>query len=225
MWLCEVMRIQQTLTSGLQLAGFDSRRAGATAGKSQSGRTPRCGLPQQKDGPVTQGDRITRRWLPGGLLALSLIGAATLSACTGLTPVYSDPGANSAMALNFAAPNTPLEQIVYQDLARRFGLSQSPDAPKVSVTVSTATRDIGQSVTTDPANSELLTATGVLRITRNGQPVLTTTRQATATYSSDSQVLADNAAATAAGEQAAHALADTLELTIMSALAPTAPPA
>jgi LPS-assembly lipoprotein len=186
---------------------------------------PFCGLPRQENDHGTHRVRITRRWLPAQLLGLSFLAAATLSACTGLTPVYSDPGASTAMALNFAAPNTPLEQIVYQDLARRFGLSQSPDSPRVSVTVSTATRTLGQSVTTDPAGSELLTATGVLRITRNGQPVLTTTRQATATYSADSQVLADNAAATAAGEQAAHALADTLELTIMSALAPTAPPA
>jgi hypothetical protein len=158
-----------------------------------------------------------------GLLALSFAGIAALSACTGLTPVYQDNSAAQALQLNFAAPNSPLEQIVYQDLARHFGLSSSPDAPQVSVTVLTATRDLAQSQTADPAKSELLTATGILRITRGGQPVVTTTRQATATYSDDSQVIADNSAATAAGEQAAHALAETLQLTIISALAPTAP--
>lgn len=165
----------------------------------------------------------SRSLLRAGLLAFTLAGTALLAACTGLTPVYSEPGADAALALNFAAPGTPLEQLVYQDLARRFGMSDAPDAPHVSVTVSTATRDFGQSVSADPAASKVLTATGILRITRNGQSVLTTTRQATATYTADSQVLADNAAATAAGEQAAHALANTLELTIISALAPTAP--
>jgi hypothetical protein len=155
-------------------------------------------------------------------LALSMATGVALAGCT-MTPVYQDPGAAQALALNFAAPTNPLEQIVYQDLTRRFGASQSASAPQVSITVSTASRPLAQSVTTDPAKSELMTATGVIRITRNGQKILTANRQATATYSSDSQVLADNAAETAAAEQAAHALASTLELTIVAALAPTAP--
>jgi LPS-assembly lipoprotein len=158
------------------------------------------------------------------LLAVALSGTAALSACTGFTPVYGDRGGSEqAMALNFAAPNNELEQLVYQDLSRKFGMSSDSTAPQVSIAVSTATRALAQSQTADPAISQLLTATGVIRITRGGAPVLTATRQATATYTADSQVLADSSAQTAAGQQAAHALADTLELTIMSALAPTAP--
>jgi LPS-assembly lipoprotein len=158
---------------------------------------------------------LTRRAV---LLEVLLAGTALLSGCT-FTPALSDTNAN-AMALNFAAPNGPLEQIVYQDLGTRFGLSDAPTAPHVSVTVTTFSRALGQSATTDPAVSQLLTATGVLRITRGGETVVTTTRQATATYTPNSQVIADNSAATAAGEQAAHALANTLELTIVSALTP-----
>lgn len=154
-----------------------------------------------------------------GVAAAALAGALMLSACSGFTPVYSDQS-SSALALHFADPNNPLEQIVYQDLGRRFGTSDSPDAPQVSVTVSSFARQLTQSISADPAQSYLMTASGVLRITRNGQQVLTATRQATATYTSDSQVLADNSAQQAASEQAAHALAETLELTIMSALAP-----
>lgn len=160
------------------------------------------------------------------LLAVALSGTAALSACTGFMPVYGDRGgAQETMALNFSAPNNELEQLVYQDLSRKFGMSSDPAAPQVSITVSTASRALAQSQTAapDPAVSQLLTATGVIRITRGGAPVLTATRQATATYTADSQVLADNSAQTAASQQAAHALADTLELTIMSALAPTAP--
>jgi hypothetical protein len=158
----------------------------------------------------------------GALLALTLAGTTALSACT-FTPALNDSAATQAMALGFAAANNPLEQIVYQDLGRHFGLTDNPDAPQVSVTVSTYARDLAQSATADPAKGKLMTATGILRITRGGAPVLTTTRQATATYTADSQVLADKSAETAAQEQAAHALADTLELTIISALAPTAP--
>jgi LPS-assembly lipoprotein len=156
--------------------------------------------------------------------AVALTSIAALSACTGFGPVYGDHGAPAqALALNFDAPQNPLEQIVYQDLSRKFGLSQDPSAPAVSIRVTSAVRDLAQSVTSDPAKSELLTASGVLRISRDGKPVLTTTRQATATYTADSQVLADTSAQTTASQQAAHALADTLELTIMSALAPVAP--
>lgn len=161
--------------------------------------------------------------LRSGLFASALAATALLSACSGFTPVYSDQ--SSTTALHFADPNNPLEQIVYQDLARRFGTTDNPDAPQVSVTVSNFSRPLTQSVTTDPAANYLMTATGVVRITHNGQPVLTATRQATATYTVASQVLGDYTAQSAAGEQAAHALAETLELTIMSALTPAAPAA
>jgi LPS-assembly lipoprotein len=159
---------------------------------------------------------LTRR---AALSVLALAASAVLAGCT-MTPVYNDNSAASALQLNFAAPTNPLEQIVYQDLTTKFGAASTPDAPQVSVTVTSYARAISQASTTDPAKGNLMTVSGVLRITRGGQPVLTTSRQATATYSSDSQVLADNSALTGAQEQAAHALADTLELTIISALAP-----
>ncbi|MDR3475682.1 MAG: hypothetical protein P4M09_28885 [Devosia sp.] len=155
----------------------------------------------------------------GAMVGLTLAGFAALSACT-FTPAFNDTTAVHALMLGFAPANNPLEQIVYQDLGRRFGLSDSPDAPQVSVTVASYSRALAQSTTVDPAKDRLMTATGILRITRGGQPVLTTTRQATATYTADTQVLADKSAETAAQEQAAHALADTLELTILATLAP-----
>ena len=159
--------------------------------------------------------------LKAGFLALALAGTAALSGCT-FTPALNDEAPSRAMALQFAPANNPLEQLVYQDLGTRFGLSNDPNAAQVSVTVSTYSRDLAQSSTVDPSKGKLMTATGILRITRGGQSVLTTTRQATASYSADSQVLGDKSAETAAQEQAAHALADTLELTIISALTPPA---
>ncbi|MEO8882637.1 MAG: hypothetical protein ABI377_04350 [Devosia sp.] len=156
-----------------------------------------------------------------GIIALSMV---ALAACT-MTPAFNDDTAAQKIALNFDAPTNPLEQIVYQDLSTRFGQSSAPGAPEVNIAVSTASRALAQSSTTDPAASQLMTATGIIKITQNGNKILTTTRQATATYSTNSQVLADNSAATNAGDQAAHALAETLELTIISALTPAAAPA
>ena len=158
----------------------------------------------------------TRR---AALLAVSLAGAMALAACT-LTPAYNGDSGQHAVALSFADPTNPLEQIVYQSLQRRFTVATSPDAPLVSVSVTTATRALAQSTTTDPQANQLLTATGTVKITKGGQPVMTATRQATATYSSSGQVLADNSAQTNAANQAAQALADTLELTILAALTP-----
>ena len=163
--------------------------------------------------------------LRAGALALVMGASLGLAGC-GMTPVYTQPTATQqALAMTFAAPNSPLEQIVYQDLTRRFGSSTSPNAAQVSVTVTTATRALSQSTSLNPGASTLLTATGVLRINRNGQHVLTASRQATATYTTDSQVIADNSAELAASEQATHALAQILELTIISSLTPSAPAA
>jgi LPS-assembly lipoprotein len=161
--------------------------------------------------------------LGAALAALSLATATALSGCTGLTPVYGDNGAAQALKLSFAQPNNSLEQIVYEDLQRHFGATDDPNAPQVIVQVSAATRDLAQSTTTDPAASELATATGNLKIERNGQIVTNVSRQATATFTQNTQGIADYTAENAAEEQAAHALADTLELTIMSTLLPSAP--
>lgn len=164
---------------------------------------------------------FARRALPAfGALALLV-----LAACT-TTSLYGDSGATqTALALNYADPTNPLEQIVYQDLQSRFGAATNPGAPTVQVTVGQASRTLAASVTADPAKDMLMTVTGVVKITQNGQQLMTASRQATATYSSSGQVLGDQTAEQAAAEQAAHALADTLQLTISAALAPQAPQA
>jgi LPS-assembly lipoprotein len=153
--------------------------------------------------------------------AVALGTAGVLSGCTGLTPVYGDRDTSQrALPMSFATPNSELEQVVYQDLIRKFGTSDNPNAPQISVKVSVASRPAGQSATPDPALPQLLTATGFLQITRNGDKMLTTSRQATATYTANSQIIGDSTAYTGAAQQAAHALADTLELTILAALSP-----
>jgi len=154
---------------------------------------------------------------------VSLAAAASLAGCSGLTPVYGTNGAAQALKLSFDQPTNPLEQVVYQDLQRDFGTTDDPTAPQVSIRVSAATRALAQSTTTDPAATELATATGNLKIKHDGQLIANVSRQGTATFTQDYQGIADYTAINAAEEQAAHALAETLELTIMSTLLPSTP--
>lgn len=161
------------------------------------------------------------RWLrQAGLPVLALVmGASVLSGCT-LTPVYGDHGLTaSQLKLDLAAPANRLEQVVYQRLALRFGTSDGPDAPRVSVKVSATSSHAGQSATADPEASQIETGTAVLTISRPGKPDFTATRQVSVTYTTSGQVLANNEARTDAGEQAARALAEQLRLTILSVLA------
>lgn len=153
------------------------------------------------------------------LLILSVIlGGGTLSACT-LTPVYGEHGvARETMQLNLAAPDSRLEQIVYQELARRFGVSETPDAPHVKVSVVSSSRALALSQTSDPAKAYLETISGTVTITRPGRPDIILTRSASSHYTEDSQVLANSSAKANADEQAASALAQSLRLAIIAAL-------
>ena len=161
---------------------------------------------------------LSRRTLVSGLFVLGLLSTAGLSACT-LTPVYDSQGAVAeTMKLNFAAPHNRLEQVVYQELALHFGTSDAPDAPQVSITVGSSSRVVAQSVTTDPAVPSIVTATGTIIISRDGKIVMTTTRQASQTYTNDTQVLANTTAQADAADQAARGLAESLRLAILSAL-------
>ena len=159
------------------------------------------------------------RALRNGLMSLGLLALGGLSACT-LTPVYGDHGVTAdALKLNFAAPHSRLEQVVYQELALRFGTSDAPDAPQVSVSVASSSRVVAQSTTVDPAVPSIATATGTITITRGGKVILTATRQASQTFTNGGQVLANNAAQADAAERAARGLAESLRLTIIAALA------
>jgi hypothetical protein len=161
--------------------------------------------------------------LRAAFAAVSLAVTVSLAGCSGLTPVYGTGGAAQAVKISFDQPTNPLEQIVYQDLQRHFGTTEDPNAPQVSVRVFAATRALGQSTTTDPATTNLATATGNLKIKHDGQLIANVSRQGTATFTQDSQGIADYTAVNAAEVQAAHALAETLELTIMSTLLPSQP--
>ena len=150
---------------------------------------------------------------------LALAMASALGGCS-FTPVYSGALASQPLLdLAYAKPANRLEQVIYQDLALRFGSSQAETAPLASVVASAAGTALGLSAT--PYALSRMTVTATLTITRrdgSGGDPITLTRQASADYTTSSQVLTNAAAATEASERAAKAVAESLRLAILAAL-------
>lgn len=150
-----------------------------------------------------------------------LVLAGALGACS-FSPVYSGTLASQPMLdLAYAKPTTRLEQVIYQELALRFGRSDSETAPLAKVSVSAPALPIGYSSTANPNKAQRVTVTATLTVTRRdgteGKPI-SFTRQASADYTTSSQVLADTAAANEASERAARAVAESLRLALLATL-------
>jgi hypothetical protein len=155
------------------------------------------------------------------LVVLALAGAAALSGCTGLRPVYGQPAAGVENHVFFyGAPVSRLDQVVYNELRLRLGPhSDSPDAVRVAITVSQAGRDPTRSAVARPSQQyEMIVNATVIVTAPDGEVLFRGTRRASADYQVVSQVLADTAAATDAAERAARAVAETIRLTVISVL-------
>lgn len=161
------------------------------------------------------------RLLRAAVLALALAGATTLSACSGFMPVYGERGLGvEKHAFRYARPENRLEQIIYQDLALRLGRSTDPSLPLVRLDVSTATRALTRSNVARPAAQREAVVTASIEIVgANGAVVYTASRSAAAPFTIDRQGLSEYEAETQAREQAARALAETVRLTLLGALA------
>lgn len=154
------------------------------------------------------------------LIALSLAGGVALSACS-FQPVHSGRLAEApAMQLAYAAPNTRLEQLVYQELSFRLGKADNTTAPLVSVVVrpEVSTSFLSQTAAPDKLHEAKLT--GVLTLTyrdNSGRAPLRITRTATAQFERNGQVLAESSAQIEAQERAAKSLAESLRLALLAA--------
>lgn len=155
------------------------------------------------------------------LVALSLLGAMALAGCTGLTPVYGERGIGAERhPLNYAKPNSRLEQVIYQELALRFGKATDGSAPSVRITTSSYGRDLTRSGVVRPTDQKEMVVTAQIElIAADGSIILSTTRSAAALYTADSQALASSEAEREAAERAARELAETVRLTLLGALA------
>jgi LPS-assembly lipoprotein len=157
-------------------------------------------------------------------IALSLLSASALAGCTGLTPVYGERGTGvERHPLNYAKPNSRAEQIIYQELVLRFGRASDASSPTVRIATSSYGRDLTRSNVVRPTDQKEMVVTAQIELVgADGSIILSTSRSAAALYTTDSQALAASEAEREATERAARALAETVRLTLLSALAQSA---
>lgn len=153
----------------------------------------------------------------GLAFAAALSAVSVLSGCTGFTPVYMDAG--SAPSLQFAEPVSRLDQVVYNDLALRFGPPKS-GAPKLTVRASAGSRGLTSDLVSHAFSQKQVTVSARYSlIDGKGKTLLSETRTASADYESGPQLVANQQAQDDAAERAAHLLADTIRLSVLGALA------
>lgn len=155
----------------------------------------------------------------------ALVASGTVLGACSFQPVYSGTTASQPMLnLAYAKPASRLEQIVYQELSLRLGSSDAPTAPLAQVAISTGSGGIAaMTETVSGVEQARIEVTATLTLTRrdgsNAQP-LVIARRATAQYTTNDQVFANNTAATEAQERAAKAAAESLRLALLAALSP-----
>lgn len=164
---------------------------------------------------------LSSRLIRNALVALVFLApAAALSGCTGFTPVYGENGLGAErVELSYAAPNSRLEQVIYQALALRLGKSSDPDAPRVSISASNAARALTSDIVTVPNRQLEMVVTAAVTLTdKTGKVLFSGIRKASASYTSGAQLLANQAAETDATERAGKTVAETIRLTLLGAL-------
>jgi LPS-assembly lipoprotein len=157
--------------------------------------------------------------LRGLAVAIAVSGVVALSACTSFKPVYGDAGVAASVQGDFryAAPTSELEQIIYQALFLKLGVSKASAAPLVAVTTSSSTGDLTKSDVARPNTQHQVTVSAHITITSAiGKVVFDTIRTASAVYTTDGQGLADAEALKNAERQATTELAETVRLTILA---------
>lgn len=167
---------------------------------------------------------LSSQLLRNAFVALSLLGATALAGCTGLTPVYGERGIGAERhPLNYSKPNSRAEQIIYQDLALRFGRASDAASPTVRISTSSSGRKLTRSSVVRPSEQREMVVTAQIElIAADGSIILSTSRSAAALYTTDSQGLAASEAEREAIERAARELAETVRLTLLGALAQSA---
>jgi LPS-assembly lipoprotein len=160
------------------------------------------------------------------LALVAALGAAPLlAACTGFTPIYGDTGlGNQRIAVKYGPPGSRLDQIIYQDLALKLGKSDSPDAAQIYVSTSAVPRQLTSQTVVNPRLPYQAVVSAVITVVdAKGGVLFQGSRSTTAdfTYGAPgvAQALSSNQAFIDASERGAKALADTVRLAVLQALA------
>ena len=161
------------------------------------------------------------------LLALAGLSLLLAAGCSGLTPVYGGlAGDPQRGGFAYAEPADRLSQVVLQELALRLGTAAGPDVPLLRVEAAAGGhRALSRTGGDRPMRQYEVTVTAQYEVSLAGRVLASGSREATASYARDSQVLATSSAITEAEERAARAVAESVRLAILAALgtAPTQP--
>jgi hypothetical protein len=156
------------------------------------------------------------------LIALALTATTTLTACSGLSPVYSERGIGvERHAFRYDKPATRLDQIIYQELVLKLGRSTDPSVPLVRITTTSAVRGLTRTNVANPAaQKEAVVTARIELVDADGNVAYSATRSTAALFTADrDQALAETEAEREAKERAARELAETVRLTLLGALA------
>lgn len=154
-----------------------------------------------------------------GVMALALLAPFALAGCSSLRPVYGDAAAvRSEMQFAYGKPASRLDQIIIQDLALRLGNSRDPDAPRITISASSASRALTRTNVVKPVTQYEVAVTATYTVTADGKVVAKGSRRASASYTTSGQVLADEAALKDATERAGHEVAESIRLAILGQL-------
>ncbi len=176
---------------------------------------------------TAQRGRGTKRSMVKGasraaLLALALTATTALAACSSFTPVYGERGIGiERHAFRYDKPASRLDQIIYQELVLKLGRTTDPLVPLVRVTTSSSVRGLTKSDVNNPAaQKEAVVTAKIELIDADGNVAFSATRSTAASFTADRyQALAETEAEKEARERAARALAETVRLTLLGALA------
>jgi hypothetical protein len=152
---------------------------------------------------------------------------ASLAACT-FVPVYGDNTSPSVQnALRFAQPANRLERIIYEELSLRIGKTESPDAPLLRITATSVSRAIGRLAVANPFVQREMTVSALVEVISKAdqddensvdEVIFSGSREASASYTINNQLLASSFAEEEAELRAARSLADSIRLTLIAGL-------
>lgn len=154
----------------------------------------------------------------GSALASAVV-AMTLAGCTSFTPVYGDVASGrdmSAVRFNFAAPDSHLEQIIFNRLKIAFPGPASPSDPTLDIAASVGTPQGSMSDAYAVARPVNIRVEATVTIELDEETLFEATRFTDTAYQGGKLTPTDMASRTGAEETAAKSTAEALRAAILA---------
>lgn len=155
-------------------------------------------------------------------IAAAAIITPILAACTSFAPVYNDRSDFNmeAVRFNFAAPDSRLEQIIFDRLKLAFPAQAGPDDPVLDLAAGTVSLPGSMSNAFAVARPANVRVEATVTITKDDRALFEATRFADSAYQSGKLTPVDIASSAGAQESAARAAAESLRLSILAGYRP-----